>query len=106
MGKKKKTREASTEDDGDAVVIELDHPIEFGGETTTVLTVRPLKAKWLRGLNVSEERSMDMLLTLAERLTGKLGAIINELKGDDLRAVLEAVSDFLERSLPGAGKTL
>ena len=100
MAKKKKKSEASVVDSGGAVVVDLENPIEFAGKTIDQLTIRPLKAKWMRGLRMTEERSMDVILTLAGRMSGKADAVINELTGDDLRGVIDAVVGFMETSLP------
>lgn len=78
----------------DPVVIDLANPIEFGSKMITELTIQPLKAKHLRRLKASEDRSLAMMIELAGYLAGQPTQVIDELEGEDLHRVIGVVADF------------
>lgn len=77
-------------------VIKLTEPVTVGSKTVTELTIRPLKAKHLRGIKFGYDGiDSDVMLDLASKITGELPAVIDELSVEDLAALGAAVSDFL-----------
>lgn len=86
----------------DPIVITLLHPITFGSRHIDRITIRPVKAKHLRAIKQTDG-DMAQTLLLASKLSGELPEIIDELEGQDLGAVLEAVNRFLSGILPTGG---
>lgn len=77
-------------------VIKLTEPVTVGSKTVTELRIRPLKAKYLRGIKIGYDGiDTDVMLDLASKITGELPAVIDELSLEDLAALGAAVSDFL-----------
>ena len=77
------------------VVINLSSPIEFAGKRYDTITVRPIKAKDLRRCQAKPgDDSLGWVLEMAGYLTGEVDQVIDELEGEDLGAVLAAVSAF------------
>ncbi len=75
------------------VVIKLRHPITFGSRTIEQITIRPVKAKDLRSIKPGSD-PMATTLLMASKLSGQTDEVIDELSGDDLRDVLDAVNTF------------
>lgn len=75
------------------VVIALRHPITFGSRRITEITVRPVKAKYMRSIKGSDDH-FQSTLAMASKLTGEPSQVIDELEGQDLRDVLAAVNAF------------
>lgn len=80
------------------VTVVLRDPIKFGSQTITELTIRPAKAKDLRGLQTRTGYELDTALALASRLTGQPNPVIDELAGEDFAEVMAAVADFMPGS--------
>ena len=76
------------------VVINLSSPIEFAGKRYDTITVRPIKAKDLRRCQAKPEDSLKFALEMTGYLTGEVDQVIDELEGEDLGAVLAAVTAF------------
>lgn len=77
-------------------IIKLTEPVTVGSKTVTELRIRPLKAKYLRGIKIGYDGiDTDVMLDLASKITGELPAVIDELSLEDLAALGAAVSDFL-----------
>jgi hypothetical protein len=76
------------------VVITLRKPITFGSRTITELTIRPCKGKDLRRI---DERlgNTKTALSMAGWLSGEPTQVIDELEGQDLGEVMDAVNGFL-----------
>lgn len=83
----------------DSTTIQLDHPIQFGSLLIGELTIQPLRAKHLRGLELDAKHQLDAVLALASRLTGQPNEVIDMLEGRDLQRVLSTVTDFLGAGL-------
>lgn len=79
--------------DIEPVVIALRKPIAFGSRTISEITVRPVKAKYMRAIKETDG-NMQSTLAMASKLTGEVREVIDELEGPDLRDVLEAVNGF------------
>lgn len=84
--------------DEDVVLIELDHPIEFGSEKYTELKIKCPTWGNLKGIDL-ERLTMDTIMLLASRLSGLSSQRIEKLKRKDIRKVIEAVSYFLVECL-------
>lgn len=96
-------KETETERYGlEPIVIRLRKPIAFGSRTVAELTVRPVKAKYMRSVKQSDN-SMESTLSMVSKLTGEVKEVIDELEGPDFRDVLEAVNGFL-LAIQGTGK--
>lgn len=78
----------------DPNTVQLAYPITWGSETITALTFRRPKGKDFRSLP-AEGILMGHILDLAARLCGKPGAVMDELDGEDLEAVMELVGGFM-----------
>lgn len=85
------------------VIVKLRKPITFGGRTVEQLTIRPLKAKDLRRLKESDGR-MGNALNFASYLSGEIAEVIDELEGEDLGEVIDAVNGFF-LAIQGGGPT-
>lgn len=75
------------------VVIKLRKPITLGNRTIDQITIRPVKAKHMRAIKQSDS-DMATTLLMASKLSGEISEVIDELEGEDLREVLEAVNAF------------
>ncbi len=75
------------------VTIKLRKPITIGNRTVEQLTIRPVKAKHMRAIKANDT-SLSTTLLMASKLSGEISEVIDELEGDDLRDVLEAVNAF------------
>lgn len=86
---------------GDRVrtTVKLKTPIEGADQQLTELSFRPLVAKDLRRLKLSEDYKLDLLLDLAGRLSGQPDHVIDQLAGSDLQEVIAVVSGFLATGL-------
>lgn len=80
--------------------IKLKHPIEWGSETVSELTLRRPKAKDLR--KFPAEPTQGDILDLAGALAGREKSFMDELDISDLSAVNKAVAGFLSGS-PATG---
>jgi len=76
-------------------VIKLAHPVQWGDDSITEVTVRRPKGKDLKGLkNVAQ--NMDDQLKLIARLIGQPEGFVGELDlATDLTAIMQKVADFL-----------
>lgn len=79
----------------ESTTVQLRKPIQHGSEVITQLTLRPLKGKDMRRLKASTDQPMAMIIELAGYLSGQVTQVIDELEGEDLREVMQAVSGFL-----------
>lgn len=78
--------------------ITLKHPIQFGSETVSELTFRRPKAGDMRGIkiNAAGDMSFDDMLTVAQRVTGRPPAVINEIDLEDLKPVFDVIGGFIK----------
>jgi hypothetical protein len=76
--------------------IKLTKPISWGSDTITSLSLREMKAKDLRKL--SAQPSMSELLDMVSQLSGKPGALIDDLNVEDAMRCVEVVSSFFPNS--------
>jgi hypothetical protein len=83
----------TTMNDG-AVTIQLRNPVAFGSQTIGELVIRPPRTKDLRGLKISGDNGLDVLLTLAGRLSGQPDPVIDGIAGEDINKLLEVVGRF------------
>lgn len=81
-------------------VVKLGHPIRFGSELITEMTVQRIKAKHLRGI---DQETTNGQLELLSRITGQPPAVIDDLDAVDLKELDQVVQGFLSTS--AAGKT-
>lgn len=84
--------------------VKLRAPIQFGSETITELTFRPVTGKDLRSLRMRDDYPMEFALALAGKLAGQPDAVIDMLAGQDLEEVVAIASGFMSSS-PATGKT-
>lgn len=85
--------------------ITLRNPVTVAGRVTTEITIRPIKAKHLRGIRIGySEIETDVLLELIAKCTGELPAVIDELSLEDLAEIGNAVMDFLPHGLRPGGR--
>lgn len=82
------------------IVVPLQYPIEYGSELISELKLRRAKGKEYRMFQ-SGEPSMDDMLNLLGKLSGQPPSVIDELDGDDLGPLFEA----LGKCLPSSRKT-
>lgn len=73
--------------------IKLRHPITWDGDVHAELTLKPIKAKYLRKLPVADE--MEAMIKLTSRLSGLPTQVIDELEREDLVTVMSLVADFM-----------
>lgn len=111
MSERETTDTDTTDDDGaqgaaidvdpdQPYVLTLRHPLVFKNQRVDALTIRPGKAKDLRGLRTQEMSAFDTLLALLQRLAALPAAIIDELEGEDLADALEVTSLFFQAIQP------
>jgi len=93
---------APTESKG-PVTITLRKPITFGSRTIDQITIRPLKGKDMRRYN-DAQGDVGKSLLFASILSGEMPGMIDELEGEDLGAVMDAVNAFFLAIQP-TGKT-
>lgn len=75
--------------------IKLKHPVKFGDEVITEVTVRRPKGKDLKGLR-DLKNSHDDQLKLIARLIGHPQTVVDEIDlATDLQAIMERVEGFL-----------
>lgn len=86
------------------ITIVLQRPIEFGGETVTELVFQRGKLGYLKGMSLERTPVADEAMLIASRLCGKPIRVIEELEGDDAKAVLVVTLAFFARCL-GTGAT-
>lgn len=84
------------------VTVTLRKPIQFGKETITEITIRPVKGRDLRQDNDGDS-SMARTLAMLGRLSEQPIKVIDELEGEDLGDCCAAVNDFLFAT-QGTGK--
>lgn len=77
-------------------VLTLRHPLVFKNLQVDSLTIRPGKARDLRGLKTKEASAFDTLLSLLQRLASQPAEIIDELKGEDLADALDVTNLFFQ----------
>ncbi len=85
----------------ESVIVKLKHPISQGSETVTEVEVFRMKGKHLRG--IADPSHMDSQLKIIGRVIDRNPKFVDELDGDDISAIGEAMGDFLESGR--AGKT-
>lgn len=83
-------------------VIELQHPIKFGDETITSLTLRRPKAKDFRSLT-DMSKPFAAMLDFAATLAELPPAAVDLIDVDDVPKVIEVVSGFLGK-FPATGQ--
>lgn len=86
------------------VVVKLDHPIEFAGETIDSLTFRRGRLADLKGIKIDGVPSLDQLMMIASRMCGQPPKVIEMLDADDSGEVIALMLGFFAQCL-GAGKT-
>lgn len=85
--------------------IALKHPVAFGSETITSLTVRRGKLGDLKGIKLGgDEVSMDHLILVASRMCNQSLKVIEGLDPEDAEEVMSLVLDFFAKCL-GGGRT-
>lgn len=86
-------------------VIKLKHPIDFGDERITSLTVQRGKLGHLKGIRLGgDDIAMDHLLLVASRMCAQPLKVIESLDPEDAEEVLSLVLDFFAKCL-GGGRT-
>jgi len=84
------------------ITLTLRKPVKFGDRTVTQLTIRPVKAKYMRVLG-GPNSALEQTLQMASKLTGEPSQVIDEIEGDDLRELMGHVNGFLF-AIQGAGE--
>lgn len=80
-------------------VIVLEYPVTFAGMDYHQLTVRRLKARDFRQLDVQEGGGNAAAIAMAALVCGVDEAIIDELDATDYIKVQEAIADFFPKAL-------
>lgn len=83
--------------------ITLQHPVQFGEETISVLELRNAKARDFRSLK-SLDKPFAMMLDLAAELSGIPASVLDEIDAEDFPQLMEVMSGFLA-GFQGTGKT-
>lgn len=86
-------------DDDGRVTIVLRHPIKFGEQVYTELRLRDVKGKDMRTLKSKPDETTGLVMALAGKLAGVPTQVIDELRGADLRKVMNLVGLFMDGSL-------
>lgn len=86
------------------VVLELQHPIEFGSQRITKLELRRGKLGDMKGITHIGGISIDQMVTIAARQSNQPTQVIDRLSPEDAGEVMSIVMDFYGRSL-GAVRT-
>lgn len=76
------------------ITLTLRKPVKAGDRMVTQLTIRPVKAKYMRVLGGSNS-ALEQTLQMASKLTGETTQVIDEIEGDDLRELMGHVNGFL-----------
>lgn len=85
-------------------VIVLKHPIQFGSERITQLTMRRGKAGDMKGITIRKDSvATNDLIRIASKLSGMETQVIEELDVEDAGEVMEVALDFFAMYLT-AGK--
>ena len=90
-----KQDEAPKRSPNEPISITLRKPFSFGSRRIDTITIRPVKGKDMRKINRSEGDTATTL-KMASQLTGEIAEVIDELQGEDLGEVIEAVNFFFE----------
>ncbi len=77
------------------IVIKLKHPIVFGSARIEEFSIRAMKAGDLRTLQSLGDNQTILTLGLISLLSGHPDGVVDELQGEDLKAVLKAVDGFI-----------
>jgi hypothetical protein len=86
-------------------VITLKHPVDFGDERITSLTVRRGRLGDLKGIKLGgDAMPADHLMLVASRMTGQPLKVIESLDPEDAEEVMSLVLDFFAKCL-GGGRT-
>lgn len=83
------------------IVVKLQHPVEFAGETIGELTFKRGTLGVIKGIKVSTEPTFDDLVTIAARLSGQPPKLIQMLDVDDAPEVVSIALDFFMKCLTG-----
>lgn len=76
------------------IIVPLAYPIEWGDDTIDELRLRRPKAKDLEHL--SGEPTFKELMQVAQKCAKVPRRVLDELDGEDVTEVVEAVADFLD----------
>ena len=86
-----------------SVIYKLDYPMEYGEELIEKIEFKRLKLKHVKGLG--REVSVETLMKLAGKSSGRPPSFFDELDASDGMAIGEIMGSFLENSQT-TGKTV
>jgi hypothetical protein len=75
-----------------SIKVKLIEPIEFGSETISEITLKPIRGKHLR--NLPSTPTLNDILKLASKISGVSSAIFDEMCSEDVIRVSEAVGEL------------
>jgi Phage tail assembly chaperone proteins, E, or 41 or 14 len=96
MEKNEESR-VKTNDDG-SVTVTLKFPISVEGERANSLTVRRLKGKQLKKIDLRGLTKGDAMLGVISQLTGVAPPYLDELDADDFAEISEVITSFFGKS--------
>lgn len=85
------------------ITLTLRKPVKHGELMVTEITIRPIKAKFMRTLDRSAS-PLEQTFSMANKITGQTTQVLDEIEGDDLRDLLKHVNGFLF-AIRGTGQT-